>query len=191
MTKPLPHRRPRIGATSVVAALAAAALAAGSALAGDGHEHARPAAAAQPAHDHGAAHGHGHDHGADRLALDDGRKWPTDAALRDGMNRLRALAAKRLDAAHHGKISTVQYAALARQVETEVGGIVANCKLEPRADAMLHLVIAEIGAGADAMAGKAPGVKRAQGLLQVAGAVNAYGDYFDHPGFKPIAELQH
>jgi hypothetical protein len=191
MMKSLPHRRSRIGATSVVAALAvaAAAFAAGSAFAADGHAHAKPAAAAQPAHDHGA--GHGHDHAVDRLALDDGRKWPTDAALRDGMSRLRALTAKRIDAAHHGKLSTVQYAALARRVETEVGGIVANCKLEPRADAMLHLVIAELGAGADAMAGKAPGVKRVQGLLKVASAVNAYGEHFDHPGFEPIAELQH
>jgi hypothetical protein len=33
-------------------------------------------------------------------------------------------------------------------MENEIAGIVANCKLEPQADAMLHLVIADLGAGA-------------------------------------------
>ena len=74
----------------------------------------------------------------------------------------------------------------ATQVESEVGGIVANCKLEPKADAVLHVVIGEIGAGTDAMAGKDPKRRPAQGMVQVAQALNDYGRTFDHPGFKPI-----
>lgn len=187
--KPLQPLRPAAATRLAVAAFAvAAALAgAGGARAADSHAHGKPVAAAKPAHDHG------HDHAAapGKLTLDDGRKWPTDAALRDGMTRLRALVARRLDAAHHGKLSAAQYTALAGDVEREVGAIVANCKLEPGADAMLHLVIAEIGAGSDAMAAKAPGAKRAQGLVKVAAALNDYAGHFDHPGFKPIAELQH
>ena len=53
----------------------------------------------------------------------------------------------------------------------KVGGIVANCKLDPKADAMLHLVIADIGAGTDAMAGKDPKTRPALGLVRVAQAV--------------------
>ena len=121
-----------------------------------------------------------------RLGLDHGRKWATDEALRGGMARIRELVEPQLAGAHDGKLSAAQYGALAGQVETEVAGIVANCKLEPKADAMLHLVIGDIGAGTDAMAGKTPKRKPQQGLAQVAAAVNNYGRYFEHPGFKPI-----
>ena len=69
------------------------------------------------------------------------------------------------------------------------GGIVANCKLEPKADEMLHLVIADIGAGTDAMAGKDAKARPALGLVKVAEAVNQYGSHFGHPGFQPIRNV--
>ena len=133
-----------------------------------------------------------HEHSADvphRLTLNQGHKWATDEPLRAGMGRIRGLVESKLGAAHAGKLAPAQYRALATQVETEIGGIVANCKLEPNADAMLHLVIADLGAGADTMAGKNARVRPAQGLLKVAQAVNQYGSHFDHPGFKPIRNL--
>jgi len=133
---------------------------------------------------------HSHDATAPaKLSLDHGRKWVTDAPLRDGMSRIRTLVEPQLAAAHAGKLDAAQYAALASQVETEVGGIVANCKLEPKADAVLHIVIGEIGAGTDAMAGKTAQRRPAQGLVQVAKAVNEYAGHFDHPGFKPIRNV--
>jgi len=105
------------------------------------------------------------------------------------MGRIRGLVEPQLGAAHAGKLTSAQYRELATQVETEVGGIVANCKLEPKADAMLHLVIADIGAGTDAMAGKDAQTRPALGLVKVAQAVNQYGSHFDHPGFKPIRNV--
>lgn len=137
------------------------------------------AAGAKAEHDHHAA-------APARLSLDHGKKWGTDEALRTGMERIRNAVEPQLAAAHAGKLSPADYAALAGKVENEVAGIVGNCKLEPKADAMLHLVIADLGAGTDAMAGKAKKAKPEQGLVKVASAVNNYGRYFDHPGFKPI-----
>ena len=102
------------------------------------------------------------------------------------MGRIRSLVDPKLGTAHAGTLTPAQYRELAAQIETEVGGIVANCKLEPKADAMLHLVIADIGAGTDAMAGKNAKQRPALGLVKVAQAVNQYGSHFDHPGFKPI-----
>ena len=142
----------------------------------------RPALSQTAAHDHGAAAPH-------ELTLNQGRKWATDAPLRAGMARIRGLVEPRIGAAHAGKLTPVQYRELATQVETEVGGIVANCKLEPKADAMLHLVIADIGAGTDSMAGKNAAAAPAAGLMQVARAVNRYGSHFDDPGFTPIRNL--
>jgi hypothetical protein len=138
-----------------------------------------PALAQTAAHDHGAAAPH-------KLTLNHGHKWGTDAPLRAGMGRIRQLVEPQLAAAHAGKLTSAQYRELATQVETEVGGIVANCKLEPKADAVLHLVIADIGAGTDTMAGKDAKTRPALGLVKVAQAVNQYGSHFDDPGFKPI-----
>jgi hypothetical protein len=141
-----------------------------------------PALAQPAAHTHDADSPH-------KLSLDQGRKWATDEPLRNGMNRIRALVEPRLSAAHAGKLSAAQYRELATQVEAEVGTIVANCKLEPKADAMLHLVIADLVEGTDAMAGKNPKLRPAQGVARVALAVNEYGRHFDHPGFKPIRNI--
>ena len=154
----------------LTSALVAAGLA--TALAG-------PALAQTSAHSHDAAAPHG-------LSLNQGHKWATDEALRKGMARIRALIAPRLGDGHAGKLTTTQYRDLAKQVETEVAGIVGTCKLEPKADAMLHLVIAELGEGTDAMAGKTPKLTPAQGLVKVALAVNGYGNHFEHPGFEPL-----
>jgi hypothetical protein len=160
--------------TMLTTAVAAAAMAAALSV---------PALAQTATHDdHGAAMPH-------KLALNQGRRWATDEPLRAGMGRIRGLVEPQLGAAHAGKLTPVQYRELATQIETEVGGIVANCKLEPKADAMLHLVIADIGAGTDTMAGKDAKARPALGLVKVAQAVNQYGSHFDHPGFKPIRNV--
>jgi hypothetical protein len=158
----------------------ATTLALGMALAGVCTSLTIGTAQAQTTHSHDAA-------APAALSLNAGQKWATDDALRGGMTRIRGLVATQLDAAHAGRLSPAQYAQLAGRIEGEVGGIVAKCKLEPKADAMLHVVIGEIGAGTDAMAGKTPGVPAAQGLVHVASAVNDYGRHFEHPGFQPIA----
>ena len=120
---------------------------------------------------------HEHDHGAAevKLVLDQGKKWPTDAPLRQGMENIRAALG-----------SGMKYQALANKVNAEVAGIVQNCKLEPEADAQLHIVIAELMAGAEAMEGKETGVTRRAGAVRVVKALNAYGDYFDHAGWKRL-----
>ncbi len=135
------------------------------------------AQASPPAHEHA---GHGN------LALDHGKKWSTDAALRTGMNNIREQVGPRLGAIHSGKLTTAQYSELAQKVEAEVGYIVANCKLEPKADAMLHLVIADIGAGVDALAGRSTSLRPAQGAAAIVTALNEYNRFFRHPGWKAI-----
>ena len=105
------------------------------------------------------------------------------------MDGIRGLVGPQLKAAHAGKLSAAQYKQLAGKIEREVAGIVENCKLEPAADAQLHGLIAEIGAGVDALNGKSADTRPVDGLLKVTHAVNQYPHYFDHPGFRalPIA----
>ena len=134
----------------------------------------------------GDAHEHGHGAQEAKLVLNHGKKWQTDEPLRQGMGNIRAALAKDVKAIHANKATPQQYQALAKRVEGEVAGIVRNCKLEPEADAQLHLVIAELMAGAEAMQGKEKGVKPRAGAERVAKALNAYGEHFDHAGWKRI-----
>jgi hypothetical protein len=140
--------------------------------------------AAVPAFAANNAHEHGHEaHGA-TLQLNAGKKWETDAPLRKAMGEIRQSMASSLHAIHENKFSAQAYGGLAKKVEGAVGAIVANCKLPPAADAQLHIVVADLLAGAEQMAGKA---KRMDGAVKVIGALDNYGKYFDDPGFQPIA----
>jgi len=58
-------------------------------------------------------------------------------------------------------------------------------KLPTDADAMLHLIVADLVAGADIMQGKAAG-DPADGAHKVVTAANAYGRYFNDAGWKPL-----
>ena len=137
-----------------------------------------------------AAEHSAHQHGADavQLTLDNGKKWATDEPLRKGMGAIRAEMDDSLHAIHEGKLTTAHYNALATKISAEVGGMVAQCKLEPKADAQLHLVIADLLNGAETMQGKTKKVSRQTGAVKVVGALEKYAAYFDHPNWQPIKE---
>ncbi len=120
-----------------------------------------------------------------QLTLDHGRKWATDKPLRDGMVQIRASMADSLQQIHQGKLSAEQYRSLGATIQQQVSTIIAQCNLEPRADAMLHIVLADLLAGADAMQGKG-GTEPAAGAERVITALNAYGNYFNHPGWRSL-----
>ena len=134
----------------------------------------------------------GHEHkneqgtAAKTLQLNAGKKWETDAALRQAMSNIRQAMAGELHEIHENRLSARGYGKLAQKVEAEVGNIVANCKLGAQADEQLHIVIVELLGGTEHMAGKFKGSKRQNGAVQVIGALEKYAAYFDDPGFKPI-----
>jgi hypothetical protein len=141
-----------------------------------------PAGGAADAHDHA----HEHDGEAPTLTLDGGKKWATDAALRQGMTRIRSVVEPRLPDIHQGRVGAAQYAQMANDIGTQVGYIVGNCKLDPKADAVLHAILAEVVQGMETMAGKDKSVRPERGVVQVIGGLNQYGDYFQHAGWKPV-----
>ncbi len=138
-----------------------------------------------------AAHDHEHDHGASSaaplvLALKQGRKWPTDASLRQGMGRIRDAMEEPMPAIYAAKADSAQFEIRAKRVNEQIAFIVQNCKLDKEADAMLHLVLAEIIAGAEAMEGKNKVLDRRSGAVKVMHALENYDRYFDHPGWRPM-----
>lgn len=157
----------RIPCTVVAAAGLSLLLSAGTTPAQQAHEHEHTGAGAAAA----------------QLQLDQGRKWPTDPALRSGMASIRVAFDSHHASIHAGKETDAQYDALAAGVEEAVSTIVANCRLPPAADANLHLVIADLMQGADLMRGKDPQRSRHDGAARVHGALIAYGQYFEDPGW--------
>lgn len=135
---------------------------------------------AASAHDsHGSAETH-------QLQLNAGKKWDTDAPLRQAMTAVHASVTKILPAAHAGKATAADYDAFGNAVGQQVAYMVENCKLPPEADAQLHIIVVDLVAGAEAAQGKHGEGKRAAGVVQVAQASNAYGKYFSHSGWKAV-----
>lgn len=136
--------------------------------------------AAESAHDGHASHGQ------QRIELNAGKKWTTDDALRKGMSSIRSAIVDVLPAAHAGKASNADYEALGKSLGSQVAYIVEHCKLDPKADEQLHVIVADIVDGIDTVDGKQHDKKRASGVVKIAQALNAYGKYFEHSGWKPI-----
>ena len=137
-------------------------------------------AASPAAHDHGAA-------APQKVELNAGKKWQIDAPLRQGMAAMRKAVSHTLPLAHAGKAQAADYDAFGAEVSKQVAYIVENCKLDPKADAQLHIVIGEILGGVDAAQGKEGEKARAAGVVKVAQALNTYGSHFNHSGWKAIA----
>lgn len=132
---------------------------------------------------HAAEHQHDRhpDHGTAKLKLNQGVKWPTDAPLRQGMKALNVAFAERLVALHKGRLSADEFNALGTKIDAEFGIIVAQCKLEAKADAMLHVMLADLLGAAAVMQGKAPG-RPVAAAHKAVNALNGYGRHFIRSG---------
>ena len=134
------------------------------------------------AQDHHSHHGKS----TEQLTLNNGKKWATDDNLRQGMSRIREALTAELPAIHSGKASAEQYRTLAKKVNEQVEFMVQNCKLDKDADAMLHLVLTELIAGADAMSERKSNKAKRHGAEKIAHALESYGAYFAHPGWHGV-----
>ncbi len=135
-------------------------------------------------------HAHHHDASAN-VALQrppGGGNWATDAPLRQGMERIHAALADALPAFEKGELRVEAANALAGEVQAQVQYLIANCKLEPAADAQLHIVIGQMLAAADALS-KEPMSK--DGMPRLHEAVQMYGDHFEHPGLHEHSGKAH
>lgn len=129
------------------------------------------------------AHSHGHEvHGT--MGLNQGKKWETDAALRQGMGVLHQIVSVGLDSAHANALKAGDYKKMSGEIMTQFTYIVENCKLEPEADAQLHILLGNVIQGVEAIEGKVSGEQPEDGLIKMAQALNSYGAYFDHPNWQ-------
>lgn len=133
-----------------------------------------------------AAEGHPHAHGSSetqQLQLNAGKKWATDKPLRLAMRDINRAMTKALPLIHQERFSDQDYQALADVVNKKVAYALAHCQLAPQADAMLHVIIANLLAAAETMAGNTAH-SRHDGAVQALEALHDYGQYFQHPAWK-------
>ena len=123
---------------------------------------------------------------AHKISLNAGKKWDTDKPLRQAMNAMRATVTSNLNLVHGGKATAATYEATAKEVNEQVAYMVKNCKLGRRADAQLHIVLADVIGGVETLEGEHAGIGREAGLISIGQALNAYGSHFAHPGWEPL-----
>jgi len=121
-----------------------------------------------------SAGGHDHHHGGASVTREQSGKWKTDATLRAGMTRIHQALVRHVDTGAPAE-------RLAASVRGEVDTIIANCRLDPAADAALHGVLGQLLDGARAL----EGAETDRGLVQIREALEAYGRQFRHPGWPP------
>ncbi len=115
------------------------------------------------------SHDHGHGEGAPALQLDAGKRWATDAPLRQAMGTINHDMRQALPAIHEDRLPATRYGELAETVRGQVAYMVENCKLSAEADAMSG----------------APAGQR-DGAVTVVGALGDYATYFADDSFKPL-----
>jgi len=129
-----------------------------------------------------AEHGHGQ-RGMSELVLNDGKRWATDAALRQGLERIRDAVAPIVAATAARPLTKDEATALSGAIKDQLQYLVENCKLEPKADAALHVLLNDFLQGADALA---VDLTSKSGLKRIMMALDLYPQYFDHQSWRPV-----
>ncbi|SBV37031.1 DnrO protein [uncultured Stenotrophomonas sp.] len=137
-------------------------------------------AAARPVHDHAHAA-----HTPQAPAAAPAQQWPSDASLREGMRRIR-VAVQGLEHYEHGHIGIAQASATTTLIDEAIAGMFAGCKLEPDADVVLHGLLAEFMAGAEAVR-TSPQVPVAE-IARMRQALARYPQLFDDPRWDVEAD---
>lgn len=113
-------------------------------------------------------------------------RYPADAALRTAMARVRA-AVGALERARKDRAAPAQVRALSTELDAQVMRVFAECRLEPQADASLHVILGMILKASRAMR-DTPG-----DFTPVAAMQRALADYarlFDDPAARAAAARQ-
>jgi hypothetical protein len=82
-----------------------------------------------------------------------------------------------------GRLTGSEAERLATTIQENVNYLIANCKLAPKADATLHVIIADLLSGSGML--KAEPASRTGSSLLVQ-ALRRCADYFAHPDWQPV-----
>ena len=128
-----------------------------------------------------------HEHDAQthklELALNHGKRWTIDESLHIGMTSLKREIEINLEAIHNNQFSAVQYQELAGSLNDHLNFLFKNCKLEPQADAQLHILLAKIMRGLEQMKSAD---NQKQGVVLIIQSLDEYPAYFEDSDWQPL-----
>jgi len=143
---------------------------------GTGHVHAEP----------GESHHHGHaQHSAAGLLLNNGKRWKTDAPLRQGMQQIKVATMAATNAFHNDALTGADARKLSLKISEQVNYLIKNCQLEPEADATLHVLLSDFLGAAEII--KVDPLS-SEGMPIMVKTLIAYPRYFDHPDWGSLNE---
>lgn len=128
---------------------------------------------------------HHHDVSEQKIALNEGEKWPIDESLHIGMSAIKGHITSNLKDIHYDRFSDAQYNQLAVELDEQLAYLFKNCQLPPKADAQLHILLAKVMQGVNAIKQTAD---KKQGVILVIQALKTYPRYFNDPAWL---SLQH
>lgn len=111
---------------------------------------------------------------------------PTDAAVRDGMLKIRDLVRTNHSLVTHRRMPPDHAQRFAAQVKIEADSILAKSRLQGDSLEKLRKLLEEIVTGIGAVAKPGGGADSLDGLAQADAALARYGEEFDHPGWTPL-----
>ncbi len=171
----LSFKLPGLIANTLACAVTICAVASGSAFAQAVDAHA---------HDQHDSHS-GHQAQSATLNLNQGERWETDEPLRKGMLEIRDAVNKASAHSGTGKLSAQQAEELTVAIDESVDFIIEQCKLEPEADANLHVILAEILTASGVLKSEPQSM---DALPRIHGALENYAHYFNHPDWAAAHE---
>lgn len=128
-------------------------------------------------HDH-----HNHGKSDSKLNLNNGKKWSTDKPLRDNMDAIHNHIKSSLDKIHTKKMRNSEYQALSKKVRGNINSIFKNCKLPPKADAQLHILLSSMLSANDKLLEQISLEEKAHAVEKILEGYKAYLKHFDHKG---------
>lgn len=117
------------------------------------------------------------------LMLNGEARWSTDTALRSGMNGIREAVVSTLHGAGERPMTAQEATVLADTIQNQISYMIANCKLAPQADAVLHVLLGQLLEGAAALKQNPADTAALHTIIE---ALKNYPVYFDHPDWKPV-----
>ncbi|MFZ2236207.1 MAG: hypothetical protein WBP11_04275 [Dokdonella sp.] len=112
--------------------------------------------------------------------------WATDAPLRAGMANIRT-SVEALRYLQRGDISRQHALAEVAMIDQSIDHIIANCKLDPDADAVLHQVIAKLVHGS---AGLKSDLMDKAAMASLRAALLDYQRLFDDPDWSSDSAVE-
>ncbi|WP_417666115.1 hypothetical protein [Pseudidiomarina sp.] len=117
------------------------------------------------------------------LELNQGKRWTIDESLHIGMTSLKREIEINLEAIHNNQFSAVQYQELAGSLNDHLNFLFKNCKLEPKADAQLHILLARIMNGVEQIKSDD---NQKQGVVLIIQSLQEYPVYFEDSNWQSL-----